>query len=72
MARLLTGMWLLLLMSLALMVLLMGDFLSERKHAELSLPAITPPLDRGPRGYVADDGAGVAAVELERTTVERR
>ena len=45
------------------MVLLMGDFLSERKHTELSSPAITPPLARGPRGYVADDGAGVAAAE---------
>ena len=70
MARLLTGMWLLLLMSLALMVLLMGDFLAERKHAaELSSPAATPPLARGPRGYVADDGGGVGAVEFDRTAV---
>ena len=67
MTRILTGMWLLLLVSLSLMVLLMGDFLSGRKHAELSSPAATPPLARGPRGYVAD--AGVGAVEFDRTAV---
>lgn len=66
MARLLTGMWILLIASLSSMVLLMGDFLSERKHVEVASPT-TLPLARGPRGYVADE-VGVATAKVERPT----
>ena len=67
MARLLTGMWLLLIASLSAMVFLMGDFLKERKHAELS-SSTAPPLARGPRGIMGDSFA-VYTSKIERAVV---
>ena len=67
MARLLTGMWLLLIASLSAMVFLMGDFLKERKHAELS-SSTAPPLARGPRGIMGDSFA-VSTSKIERAVV---
>ena len=48
MARLLTGMWLLLVVSLSSMFFLMGSFLSERKQTVAS-STTAPPLARLPR-----------------------
>jgi hypothetical protein len=63
MARLLISMWLLLILSLSSMFFLMSDFLSERKHAELSAPPERPyaRLPRNPTDEAA--AVGLATVE---------
>ena len=64
MARLLTGMWLLLLVSLSSMFLLMGNFLSERKHAAVSSPTPTPPPPAlVPRNSAGEESAGLPTIE---------
>ena len=62
MARLLLGMWLLLIVSLSSMFFLMGDFLSDRKHAEVATPARTPHAPVPPN-VTGQDSVGLATIE---------
>ena len=62
MARLLTSMWLLLIVSLSSMFFLMGDFLSERKNAELSPPPARP-YARVPRNSTNEATVSPAPLE---------
>jgi hypothetical protein len=70
MARLLIGMWLLLIMSLSAMFLLMGDFLAERKHAEVSSPIVRPHA-RVPRNSADQPGLGLPTIEAKDAAVLR-
>ena len=69
MARLLTGMWLLLVVSLSSMFFLMGSFLSERKQTVAS-STTAPPLARLPRNSGTADSAGLAIIEDRRAVPE--
>ena len=65
MARLLTGMWLVLVLSFSSMFFLMGSFLSERKQTAVS-STTAPPLARLPRNSGTVEGAGLAIIEARR------
>ncbi len=68
MTRLLTSMWLLLIVSLSSMFLLMGNFLSERKHAELSSPT-EGPYARVPRNSAEEATARLATIETKDSAI---
>ncbi len=70
MARLLTSMWLLLVVSLSSMFFLMGDFLSERKHAEVSSPNARP-YARAPRNSGDEASVGLATIEPKEPAIPR-
>ena len=70
MARLLMGMWFLLIMSLSAMFLLMGDFLAERKHAEVSSPIVRPHA-RVPRNSADQPSVGLPTIEAKDAAVPR-
>lgn len=70
MARLLTSMWLLLIVSLSSMFFLMGDFLSEQKHAELSSSTVRPHA-RVPRNSADEAIVGLATIEAKEPAVPR-
>ena len=70
MARLLIGMWLLLIVSLSSMFFLMGDFLSERKHVEVSAPTERP-YARVPRNSTDEASVGLAVIDVEEPAVPR-
>ena len=70
MARLLIGMWLLLIMSLSSMFFLMGDFLSARKHAEVSSPIVRPHA-RVPRNSADQASVGLPTIDAKDAAVPR-
>ena len=70
MARLLTSMWLMLIVSLSSMFFLMGDFLSERKNAELSSQTARP-YARVPRNSIDEATVGLATTVAKEPAVPR-
>ena len=72
MARLLTGVWLVLVLSFSSMFFLMGSFLSERKQTAVS-STTAPPLARlFPRNSGTIEGAGLAIIEARRAVPSGR